>query len=292
MAEPSVEAPGLIPYDVASPLWSDGAEKSRFFALPASSAIGLEPGGGTVDEGHFDMPVGTIMVKTFTVAGKRIETRLLTRLGPQAWAGYVYAWRADQSDADLLPDAINGTTRTLDNGQSWYFPSRGDCFACHTPAAGVTLGLERWQLDHDFAYRARSSNQLDTLAHIGVLTIPTSPSLTIPKRDDQSQPIEARARGLLHANCSFCHRLGSTMADLDLRFDTPLQRTSTCNATPERGGAPDDKRIAPGLPDHSVLLTRMKSTTIDRMPPIATSVVDTEGTTIISTWIQSLTSCP
>ncbi len=291
MADPTVEAPGLIPYDVASPLWSDGADKTRFFALPGNSTIGLEPGGGSVDKGHFDMPVESIMVKTFAVAGKRIETRLLTRLGPQSWAGYVYAWRADQSEADLLPDTINGTTRTLDNGQSWYFPSRGDCFACHTPAAGVTLGLESWQLDHDFAYRARSSNQLDTLAHIGLITTPTH-SLQIPKRDDQTQPIEARARGLLHANCSFCHRLGSTMADLDLRFDTPLVRTSSCNVTPERGGGPNDKRIAPGQPDHSVLLQRMKSTTIDRMPPVASSVVDTDGTALISNWIQSLTTCP
>ena len=37
--DPKKPAPGLIPYDVNSPLWSDGADKQRFMALPDGALI-------------------------------------------------------------------------------------------------------------------------------------------------------------------------------------------------------------------------------------------------------------
>src|ERR1700741_2138595 len=37
--DPSLPAAGLIPYDVVTPLWSDGAAKGRYFALPEGTKI-------------------------------------------------------------------------------------------------------------------------------------------------------------------------------------------------------------------------------------------------------------
>src|SRR5262245_28926737 len=81
--------PALIPYSVNSPLWSDGAHKERFLALPGTSHIDMTPSRG------WNFPDGTVLVKTFSLereAGnpasrQRIETRLLTK--PEGeWAGY------------------------------------------------------------------------------------------------------------------------------------------------------------------------------------------------------------
>ena len=98
--------PALIPYDVNAPLWSDGAIKQRFIALP---------GDGKIDAGTshgWNFPEGTVLVKTFsleTTAGnpasrRRIETRLLTKQLGQ-WAGYSYRWNDAQTDAALVAAA-------------------------------------------------------------------------------------------------------------------------------------------------------------------------------------------
>jgi len=52
-------APGLIPYTVNSPLWSDGAIKTRWLALPAGSSIGFS------ENGAWTFPEGTVFVKNF-----------------------------------------------------------------------------------------------------------------------------------------------------------------------------------------------------------------------------------
>src|SRR5205807_5032218 len=81
--------PALVPYEVNSPLWSDGADKERFMALPGKETIGF------TEQGPWQLPERTVLVKTFaldTPAGKRrIETRFLT-LQEGEWYGYSYAW--------------------------------------------------------------------------------------------------------------------------------------------------------------------------------------------------------
>src|SRR5205085_1649523 len=93
-----VPAPGLIPYSVNSPLWSDGAAKERFIAIPGDGKIDVMPTRG------WNFPEGTVLVKTFSLDNQRIETRLLTKQQGQ-WVGYSYQWKDDQSDADLVEAA-------------------------------------------------------------------------------------------------------------------------------------------------------------------------------------------
>ena len=135
-------------------LWSDAADKERFIALPDGMKIHIkncarEPktcgpraeGGTTADEGHFGLPIGTVLVKTFKLGARYIETRLLIRFDEFQWMGYSYEWNDAQTDATVFPDAVGGVTKMVRTGsggmQSWSFPSRSECFQCHTRAVGT-----------------------------------------------------------------------------------------------------------------------------------------------------------
>jgi hypothetical protein len=233
-----------------------------------------------------------VLIKEFSVGGKRVETRLLVHHDDGDWAGYSYEWADDQSDATLLPAS---KTKDLGNGQSWYFPSRSDCLRCHTQAAGRSLGLETLQMNRDAP--TGGGNQLDLLTAMGAFDAPlggapaTLPAL--PHIDDMNAPLDARARAYLHANCAFCHRMnGTAPAPPDWRFALTLAETGACNGTPQDGdlGHTGAKVIAPGMPDLSVASLRAKATDAYRMPPLASHVVDADGTALLDAWITSLTS--
>lgn len=252
---------GAIAYDVATPLWSDGAAKDRFVVLPPGQHA------RTIADGDVRLPVGTVAGKTFSVDGRRVETRLLVQQAQDDWVGYSYAWNENGTDADLV---LGGRAAPLPGGKSWYFPSMTDCNACHTPAAGYTLGIEARQLD-DAAKQ----------------------KLGVASSASRFAPNDARA--YLHANCSVCHRDGSAtgIADLDLRFDTPLERTGLC-AEPKAGalGIADARIVAPGAPERSVLVKRMRALDETRMPKLGTHVVDETGVALVEAWIRDLKSCP
>jgi uncharacterized repeat protein (TIGR03806 family) len=275
----AAQAPsGAIPYSVNSPLWSDGAEKARWLFVAKDSKIRVAP------DGDFDVPPSSVAVKTFTIGGKKIETRLFVRYPDGGWAGYSYEWNDDQRDAVLLPAS---KTKDLPGGGQWYFPSRSDCFVCHTPAAGFTLGLE-----------ARQLNREDVLERFApILEAPIDRNAFPPLRaaDAQGASNEERARGYLHANCAMCHRdgAGAGAATIDLRIDRALPDTRTCNVPPQAGdlSITDARIITPGDPARSVLTLRMRALDMNRMPTVATRVVDEVGTGAVESWIREL-SCP
>jgi hypothetical protein len=238
-----------------------------------------------------------VLVKSFTIGGKRIETRLFVRHDDGGWAGYTYEWNDAQTDAVLLPSSKSKQIGT----QTWRYPSRGECGRCHTAAAGSTLGLELGQLNGDFVYAKtnRVSNQLTTLEHIGVFSAPLGkPAAQLavyPKPTGGSGSLDARARSYLHASCSHCHRpMGPGLGGLDLRFATSLAATGACGATPKLGdlGVAGAKVIAPGSPAQSVLSLRPHALGSARMPPVASNVVDTAGLVVVDDWIKNLTACP
>jgi hypothetical protein len=95
-------------------------------------------------------------------------------------------------------------------------------------------------------------------------------------------------------NCAICHRPGGSFEDIDLRFETPLEKMGLCNQPPEKGdlGVPGALRLIPGQPDKSLLTLRMMALQEGRMPQIGTSVLDGEGVALVRQWIGSLTGCP
>lgn len=288
--DPRTPLPALIPYDVNSPLWSDGASKERFFAIPDGTNIAVGA------DGDFDLPNGSVAIKTFFVGDKRVETRLLVRHDDGGWAGYTYEWNEAETDAALLPSS---KSRPVD-GITWFFPSRAECLQCHTGAAGRTLGLETLQLNRTLTYpTGRTANQLQTLESVGILSGPLSqepaalPALPDPVASGNS--VESRARSYLHSNCSMCHRPGASGGGgLDVRFATSFAGTGTCDRSPSHGdlGIPGARIIDPGDPDRSLLVARPLRLGAGRMPPVATHVVDAQGIGVLGQWVDGLTSCP
>jgi mono/diheme cytochrome c family protein len=209
--------PHLIPYDVNAPLWSDGASKRRWMALPAGAKITVAA------DGDFQFPNGSTLVKEFSVGNTRTETRLFVRHADGAWVGYSYAWNPEQTDATLVGLTSAPLPKTV-AGATWHHPSRSHCMACHTPEAGYTLGLEVAQLNRMFNYPDGPRNQLAHLQQAGLLAAPLAgapeslPALPAP---DGGGAIGPRARAYLHANCSSCHRPNR-------RFPT----ASTCASPP------------------------------------------------------------
>jgi uncharacterized repeat protein (TIGR03806 family) len=289
-SDPTKPASGLIPYDVNSPLWSDGADKQRWFAIPDGQTITINA------NNDWDLPIGSVAVKTFSVGGQRIETRLFMRHDDGNWAGYTYEWNADGKDATLLEGS---KSKGVGASQVWAYPSRSQCIQCHSAAAGGTLGLETAQLNRDSLYPTtnRLANQLATLDHIGMFGAPlpqapeTAPKLSPPSGSDA---LDLRARAYLHANCAHCHQpMGGGQGTMDLRYFTSFKDTLTCNAANTQG--PVDgaaKLVLPGSPAMSILSKRIHAVDSKRMPPVGVSVVDAMGDQLLDDWITSLTACP
>ena len=291
-SNPTLPAPGLIPYAPNAPFWSDGAAKRRWIALPNGTQIDT-----TGANGDWNFPLGTVLVKDFALGGQLIETRLLMRHPDGVWAGYVYQWNAAQTDATRVTNGVDLPVA----GQTWHIPSEAECLRCHTLAAGYSLGLETGQENGNYAYPASpappftglSANQLATLNAIGLFTPAiTNPSSqpVIPDPQGSSGTLSQRARAWLHTNCSQCHRPGGgTTVDLDLRYTTAIGSTNTCNAVPvDDLGIAGAKVITPGNPATSILHVRMSHRDANQMPPLATNLVDTNAATLLSQWITGM----
>jgi uncharacterized repeat protein (TIGR03806 family) len=283
-ADPTQPAPGLIPYDVNEPLWSDGADKARWLALPPGARIRV---GADRD---FELPIGSVLAKEFRLGDWRVETRLFVRHEDGGWAGYSYAWNVEQTEAHLL---AGSEQRTFPSGV-WTYPSREQCMSCHTFGAGYTLGLEVVQLNRRFHYAktGRTANQLETFQHIGLFEAPLSPPPSrLPFLSRES--LNDATRGYLHANCSGCHRFRGPVHSMDLRVTSTLAQLEACNVYPSFGqlGIVGSAVLVPGAPSLSVLSVRPKLHGAGQMPPLARAVVDPYGTELIDAWIESWASC-
>ena len=319
---PTELAPSVIPYEVNSPLWSDGADKTRGMALPDGAKIDVVnctanpsecPGSRDyADDGKWKFPVGTVMVKNFLFDGKFVETRLLMRFDASTWAGFSYKWDEAQTDATL--ESEDRDSETFSTGQrdvAWNFPSRKDCITCHIPDKGFTvLGPETAQMNR----MVDGTNQLDKLQAMGVfeapLPTPYKAAFIAPTTSQLGSPpasatVDERAQVYLHTNCGFCHRPDDnvdcgTDPCLDLRYGIPLADRNLCNVTPAKGGfgLTNPVNLAPGHPELSVLSLRMKAPPDDptghhgRMPLVGSAVVDQQATDLIDSWITSITACP
>jgi uncharacterized repeat protein (TIGR03806 family) len=284
-------ASGLIPYSINAPFWSDNATKQRWIGLPNGGSISV----GTNND--WDFPSGTVLMKSFSVGTRLIETRLLMRHPDGNWGGFTYEWNAQQTDANLVQ---GGAVRDIGGGQQWIFPSEAQCLQCHTSAAGRALGPESAQINRDFTYphTGRTANQLLTLNAIGLFTPPivdppTQP--TMPDPANTSAPLSDRARAYLHTNCAQCHRPGGpTSVNLDLRYTTAFAATNACNVSPQAGdlglGA-GVRLIAPGDAANSILINRTNRRDANGMPPLGSNQIDTAGVALLTEWVTSLAGC-
>jgi uncharacterized repeat protein (TIGR03806 family) len=289
--DPSTVAAGLIPYQVNTPLWSDGAAKRRWMAVPDGATITVNA------DGDFDFPIGSVLVKEFSFDQVPFETRLFVRHDDGGWAGYTYRWNEAHTDAELVP--AEGLANQPIGTHTWSFPSRAQCLECHSAAAGRTLGLETAQLNGSLQYPTGIvANQLETLDAIGMFTngLGGAPA-TLPALaplDAPGHSLYARARSYLHANCSNCHRPdGPGQGPMDYRYDIAFPQASMCNEYPWLSdlGVADATILTPGSPAKSVMSLRMHALNGNRMPRLGTRVVDPLGTATVDAWIGSIQNC-
>jgi uncharacterized repeat protein (TIGR03806 family) len=176
--------PGAIPYDVNSPLWSDGAYKQRWLVLPppAADTPPTAPIKFTL-ETSWEFPDLTVLVKSFALERRAgdpssrrwIETRLLTRQQGE-WMGYSYRWNDEQTDAELVEKEGADRDFVIDlpggqRRQTWHYPGRSECMVCHSRAASYVLGLSTPQMNRDFDFGGGKENQLTVFEGLGLFQL-------------------------------------------------------------------------------------------------------------------------
>ncbi|BCX49499.1 fibronectin type III domain-containing protein [Haloferula helveola] len=301
--------PGVIPYDVASPLWSDAAAKRRWIILPndgshdtAAEDIAFSGSDNWV------FPAGTVFVKHFEVETapgvmKRLETRLLVCTEGGGKYGVTYKWNTAGTDAELLTGGLSEAYDVVLEGggtetRSWDYPSRADCMICHNDAAGQALGFRTHQLNRNFDYDStgRTANQLVTLNALGMFDRTLGEQelrdfIEARPLDDGSAPLEHRVRSYLDANCSHCHRPGGQVSGFDARLATPLHQQNLVDGLIEGFFylGPDGRYIRAGDPSLSAVHVRLAAVGDgDAMPPLAKNVADDQAVATVAEYISGL----
>jgi hypothetical protein len=271
------------------PLWSDGASKRRWIALPPGTAI------DATNPDAWVFPPGTRLWKEFA-QGDAVETRFIERLADGTWRYATYVWNDDRRDATLALADGAVLARADAPGGRYVVPSRLDCLACHEGPAVPVLGFSALQLAADrdpLAPHAEASDaphtSLDRLVANGVVrNVP--PSVRSSRLAGRT-PQERAALGYLHGNCGHCHNGSGALGALDL----PLAQSAAdpqASAARTRAALLDhDTRFrAPGAASHravDVLRLRMGTTNrLARMPPLGTQVIDGEALALVERWIR------
>lgn len=289
------------------PLWSDGAAKSRWVHLPEGAKIDVSD----IDAWRF--PAGTTFWKEFAWRGRKVETRMIRALDGGEWMFATYVWSDDQTDAVLAPAEGVPAVFEIASGKTHFIPAVADCHTCHSSSPSVVLGFNALQLSDDRDPLAPNAEPLGA----GAITLralleenrlePSRPDLALrPPRIRESDPVARAALGYLSANCGGCHNDRGPLARLGLVLlhdvagepDSPEPARATAVGARGRYVAPgvsaDSSRIvAPGAPEQSALLHRMRSRRpASQMPPLGTVLADETSIQLVRRWIESLAAPP
>lgn len=285
-------APGLIEYDVMTPLWSDGASKRRWMALPGEGRVTFHA------REAWDFPVGTVFVKHFELpkpggGTRRVETRVFLRQVDR-WIGMTYRWNTAGTDATRLDTALD---EAIDLGsgasQTWHYPSPTECLSCHTTAAGRVLGVRTRNFEGTRTYANGAAPQIDAwnCARLFDFDVRERSRYDFARAiGDTTATRTKRARSYMASNCEMCHQPGAPApGGLDMRFTSAVGQWNVVNVAPSEGnlGFPSAKRILPGNRFNSILWIRQSVT--DPLVRMAkgTTLADANAVSLIGSWIQS-----
>ncbi len=317
----------VVPFNVNAPLWTDGAVKQRYIAVPQGAHVIYNDTADT-----YAYPERAMVIKNFsvdTIPGNPasrilVETRFsgMKKVGgKEKWFLWAYRWRLDQTDADLVTDTgANATVRVYDKGvgqaprlKKWRYPDKTQCAACHRVAGTggrTVLAFFTAQINRPMDGNP-AVNQIQHFFDLGVLALApgsTAPDLAKSPRwarwDDTTASLELRSRSYIAANCSGCHgsRGIGTQATLDVTLDYDfhdMQAHMDLTKQKLKGTFPIDSAglLIPGRPDRSVLLYRQKMRnqkdldfTSERMamPPLGSFEPDTNAIKVITAWIAGM----
>ena len=266
-------AAGVLPFEIAEPMWQDGATASQFIALPAGKSI-------KVDKNVVVWPTESVLARTITwpATQQRIETQVLHFDG-DSWNGYSYRWNDKGTDAELV--AADGAEFTVQK-QPWRIHGRAECARCHTSWGGFALGFQPDQLVSIGGKKPAESVGLFDGRFLERL------KKHLVSSHDTKAALESRARSWLHANCAHCHRRhGGGSVPLMVNADLPTAETMMLSEKPTRGdfSLTDARVISPGKPAQSVLLARIARSGTGHMPMIGAREVDPQGFQLLWDWI-------
>ena len=280
-----IPAKGVTPYDLATPLFSDHAEKLRFVWTPSPARYEAEEA--------FEFPVGSVLIKTFTYpdGAGLIETRLLIRQAA-GWKAWPYVWDAEAGDARLKLAGARFDIRHEGETISYRVPNANQCKGCHMRGDAITpIGPKARNLNHAFPYDEGAANQLAAWVEKGHLDGAPDPPASA---DWRRGALEARARAYLDVNCAHCHRRDGPASNSGL-FLTYGEAERTAwgyrkrPVAAGRGSGGLEFDIAPGQPGASIMIYRMVSLEPGvMMPELGRSLPHIEGIALIREWIAAM----
>lgn len=286
-------APGVTPYTLNTPLFSDGSEKARFVWMPVGAKAEYRANGALA------FPVGTVLIKRFAFAAdqrqpgshvRQIETRLLIHRA-SGWAALSYV---EQPGGAVLKRAgakvpvafidAKGRAQAIEYG----VPNQNQCKTCHQHGEAITpLGPTAGNLND-------GRQLLQWQASGRLAAMPASGLPRLARWDDAAEPLDARARAYLAVNCGHCHsRSGfASNSGLYLTPDEGEPAHLGVNKRPVaagRGSGGHEFSILPGQPDRSILLHRMLSSEPGvMMPQFGRALIHEEGVALIRQWIAAM----
>ena len=294
----------LTAYALNTPLFSDYAEKQRFLYLPPGTHARYR------SAGVLAFPIGAALVKTFAYSAdfrrpandlRLLETRLLIRRS-DGWVARTYVWNPEQTDAVLKRAGarldvdfidVAGRARHVD----YAVPNQNQCKECHQLDKTLTpIGPKARNLNGDFGYAAGRENQIVHWSRLGLLTGAPSPARTprTARWDDTTQPLAARGRAYLDANCGHCHQPRAIASNSGLFLNLEETRPTALGigkhpVAAGRGSGDLSVGVIPGHPEASILAYRMASTEPGvMMPELGRSLVHEEGLALIQAYIRAM----
>ena len=321
-----------VVYTLASPLFSDHALKFRTINVPEGRTVAV------TDSGRFDYPVGTVITKTFFYktteahshdgqlrflavsdiatptpndlreielnAVQLIETRLLVRR-EAGWQALPYRWRADQTDAELLPagDLLLADMVFEDQSEAsfaYLVPNQNQCAGCHVLDQS-TKAIEPIGPHQKHLQQVAGPNQLDEWSNrelVDTEHLRTDLVWTQIDYRDESHTLNDRARSYLDINCGHCHSATgpADTSGLYLNGETlDRVRLGWCKAPIAAGQGTGGHQygIVPGHPERSILYYRMQSRDPGAMmPELGRNLLDEAGSALVAKWIGDMESTP
>jgi len=297
---------GVIPYTVNNSHFVDYAQSRYYLYLPPKTQANYR------ENDTFEFPVGTVLVQMLTFQNdlgdtskgeQLIEIRLLIHQ-TKGWVAVPYLWDLEKADARRAVVGARTPVRWIDDdGQvrehDFTTPNMNQCKQCHKNRDRVQpIGTKARYLNHTSGQGGK--NQLTYWTEIGYLSglpedlnsVPKSPVWN--KRGTGS--IKERTRIWLDVNCAPCHNPegSAIMSGLDLSVHQVTPVKFGVYKPPIAAGLGSGGyrfSIEPGTSQNSFLLFRIRSTDPSiMMPPIGRGLVDKEGATLVSQWIDQIPS--
>lgn len=293
-------------YSPQYPLWTDGAIKKRWIYIPEGKQI------DTSDMNKWIFPIGTKIWKEFAFESEdgpkvtRVETRLIEKNNHGNWIYYTYHWNADESDADLVPDAGLADVYQIDSKTTFDIPSKRQCIACHGFDNRAVQSFQAIQLSPERDGMAPHQDNsipnpltLKEMMAEGLMT--HNPNVWPKIPNDNLNPLQKTVFGYMVGNCASCHRPGGLadrtgfFTDFDVKAKDFTQLPAYKTGVDEHtvffvipGVDPTDSyRLRPSKIEHSAVAYRLKNRNSRPMPPFGYKITDQEGVRLVEDYLRN-----